>query len=291
MGKQGHSPAYRKLDQPMQTITADGRPVLIEPDLRPFILNRNGENGSDRIHDPDKPLPTATTRGAGYLVTPEARPFIVQNRIRPDGDRIFDIDKPVMTVTGHGAGALIEPMMVKYYGTADVTPVDLPLPSITTKGRFGLVDPILVEVNHEGPDRTGSVNKPLKTITSKRGTAIVSPFVVAWDNSKAHGDQVWSAEQPIPTIVTKANKGILMPIIEAIKSGQVDPRRLILIDGIPYMLDILFRMISNPELAKAMSFTNEEFTYEFVGTGEDITRQIGNAVPVETAKALVKVIL
>jgi site-specific DNA-cytosine methylase len=90
---------------------------------------------------------------------------------------------------------------------------------------------------------------------------------------------------------TMSNKGILMPVIEAVKSGTIDPRRLVLINGDPWMLDIRFRMISNPELAKAMSFTTAEYEYEFTGTGEDVTRQIGNAVPCETAKALVKVIL
>ena len=45
------------------------------PAQESFILNRNGENGSTRIHSVDNPIPTATTRGAGYLVEPTAHPF------------------------------------------------------------------------------------------------------------------------------------------------------------------------------------------------------------------------
>lgn len=41
------------------------------------------------------------------------------------------------------------------------------------------------------------------------------------------------------------------------------------------------------ELARAMGFHDDEIEYEFVGTGEQVTRQIGNAVPVNTSAALV----
>jgi DNA (cytosine-5)-methyltransferase 1 len=41
------------------------------------------------------------------------------------------------------------------------------------------------------------------------------------------------------------------------------------------------------ELARAMSFSDAESDYEFAGTKTEITKQIGNAVPVRTARALV----
>ncbi len=46
-------------------------------------------------------------------------------------------------------------------------------------------------------------------------------------------------------------------------------------------------MLEPHELAAAMGFTSEEAAYEFAGTKTDIIRQIGNAVPVNTAAALV----
>lgn len=51
--------------------------------------------------------------------------------------------------------------------------------------------------------------------------------------------------------------------------------------------DILFRMLHWRELARAMSFADAESDYEFAGTKTEITKQIGNAVPVRTARALV----
>ncbi|MYC32466.1 MAG: hypothetical protein F4X64_04745 [Chloroflexi bacterium] len=43
---------------------ANGKCAHVEP----FIVDRHGDNGGDRIHSADAPVPTATTRGAAYLV-------------------------------------------------------------------------------------------------------------------------------------------------------------------------------------------------------------------------------
>jgi DNA (cytosine-5)-methyltransferase 1 len=55
--------------------------------------------------------------------------------------------------------------------------------------------------------------------------------------------------------------------------------------------DILFRMLEPHELAAAMGFNDEESKYEFAGTKTDQIKQIGNAVPVGTATALVGAIM
>ena len=50
-------------------------------------------------------------------------------------------------------------------------------------------------------------------------------------------------------------------------------------------------MLQNSELARAMGFEDEETSYEFVGNIGEVTKQIGNAVPVHLAAALVKAAL
>ena len=77
-----------------------------------------------------------------------------------------------------------------------------------------------------------------------------------------------------------------MPQTEA-----VDLRRLVAIDGALHLLDIRFRMLNNDELARASGFGDGEKPYEFVGNKTQITRQIGNAVPVNLAAALVEAAL
>ena len=71
----------------------------------------------------------------------------------------------------------------------------------------------------------------------------------------------------------------------------IDPRRCVIIDGRPAVLDIRFRMLRNSELARAMGFDDDESQYEFRGTVSEVTKQIGNAVPVKLAEALVSAIL
>jgi DNA (cytosine-5)-methyltransferase 1 len=59
-------------------------------------------------------------------------------------------------------------------------------------------------------------------------------------------------------------------------------------EGRKYLLDIRFRMLQPHELARAMSFPKE---YKFHGSREQVVKQIGNAVPVNLAKALCKSLL
>jgi len=55
------------------------------------------------------------------------------------------------------------------------------------------------------------------------------------------------------------------------------------VDGRQYLFDILFRMLTPAELAAAHSFPGG---YTFAGTKRAIVKQIGNSVPVGTARAL-----
>jgi DNA (cytosine-5)-methyltransferase 1 len=50
-----------------------------------------------------------------------------------------------------------------------------------------------------------------------------------------------------------------------------------------YGLDIRFRMLKNNELKRAQGFPDD---YVITGNTTEQTKQIGNAVPVNTAKAL-----
>ena len=59
--------------------------------------------------------------------------------------------------------------------------------------------------------------------------------------------------------------------------------RFCLIDGHPAVLDITFRMLQPHELAAAQGFPKG---YQFAGNKGDQVKQIGNAVPAGTAKAL-----
>ncbi len=129
-------------------------------------------------------------------------PFIVPNFGERDGQlpRTHSLEAPSPAVTSHGAGALVEPFLIAYYGTRNMSEPGEPLPTITTKPRFGLVEP-------------------------------------------------------------RAEK---------------------------YRLDIRFRMLQPRELARAQGFPD---SYQFSGNREAVVKQIGNAVPPNTARALLMEVL
>ena len=45
---------------------------------------------------------------------------------------------------------------------------------------------------------------------------------------------------------------LVEPVLRQVRDANVDPRRLVFVDGHPYLLDIRFRMLQNAELARAM---------------------------------------
>jgi DNA (cytosine-5)-methyltransferase 1 len=292
LGKQS-SPSIRDVDQPIPTVTADGAQVLVEPTS--FVF---GQHSGSTPRNVDKPIPTIMGgHAAGIRLV---KPCLVRYN-RTGGTE--DLEKPLPTVMAKDRFALTDPVIIPYRGEREgqeprAHSVNEPAPTITEKNGFALATPLLVEVNHDGDgSRAQSVEEPLGTITSRRGTAVVIPFIIQTDQTGGNGAYVRSVEDPLPTLVTKANTCLVEAgLVEVVLTGAdgqeaLDPGRLVLVNGELHVLDIRFRMLSNLELARAMGFTDEETTYEFVGNKSDVTRQIGNAVPVHLAKALVKAIL
>jgi DNA (cytosine-5)-methyltransferase 1 len=121
----------QSLDAPLSTICACGTHIGL---AQPFLLNRHGDNGSVRAHDLAEPMPTADCRGAGYVV----EPFILS---QASGGAPRIVAEPVQTIVAGGAHALIAP----YYSSGSgetCSGVSSPLPTVTTKARFGLVMPV-----------------------------------------------------------------------------------------------------------------------------------------------------
>ena len=490
------APLYiRLLDLPGERET-----TLTDAEEQPFILNRHGDNGSDRVHSVEEPVPTATTRGAGYLVgpdmepfhgsdrqhtaprsmgepvhtvttltggglftaKPEAKPFVGANRnnnapkgmdepvpalttttgggcflvdpgakpfllgqqsaaaprstddpaptiaaagaisliqtgkepitgAKPTSDpppggpaepyivhyqgqsyahdakaplsaitrcnkhalaqptliefygdiRNQDVGDPLTTITQRIKHGLINPVLIQYYSNGAATRVDWPVPTITTKDRHALANPTLIEVNHgDGArgratedHRVQSVDDPLPAITTKRGLGLAEPLLVQTSQTGGNGGYSRSTKDPLPTITTKNDINVVKPTAEPYivpnfgeRANQeprvhdvnqpmpsvtgrgagnlvsptldqpcpedfigagIDPIRIVFLDHQPYILDIRFRMLQNEELARAMGFEDEESSYEFVGNVSEVTKQIGNAVPVHLAAALV----
>jgi DNA (cytosine-5)-methyltransferase 1 len=294
----------RGTDEPIPTLTTTSRGVaIVDPKafIVPFYGERPGQDG--RTHDVDAPLPTApaspkfgvtqpfivgaggpTGQGGPQGVDEPLATLLARNHrvivepiiVTPGGANLPNgkpVSEPLPTVMGSDRFALAVPVIVQpAHGGGDArrtTSIDSPLPTQPCSNRFALASPVVVQVNHGGGDsgRTQSVEEPLKAATTHNGHALVEPSI-----AKFYGEpekNVASVSEPCPTVTCKDRFGLVEPVVTQIG------------------IDIRFRMFKTHELARAMGFEK----YQFTGNTEEVTRQIGNAVEVNIAKALVKPLL
>lgn len=244
----------------------------------------------------DGPLPTIAAGGTHIGL---AQPFILS---RQGGGIARGLDEPTPTQVAKHSHALIAP----YYGSGSgetCGTVATPLPTVTAKARFGMVVPV---TNSTGGPRARDVGDPLPTMTTAKGGefAMVIP-VTHCDASQRARD---AGADPLPGM-SGAARGDLAFITAAFGERPTQaPRvhdlaqpaptipaqgRINFVEGAAdgESYDILFRMLEPHELAAAMGFDGDEAAYEFAGTKTEMIKQIGNAVPVNTACALIRAAL
>jgi len=265
--------APRSVEEPLSTITSTSRGIAL---IDPFIVEyHGGKNADKRTKSVDEPLPTLTTQKRFGL----AEPFILPLEGVHRGNAPRSIDEPLPTiVASRGGGHLVEPFVVMLNGTDDAhleasnRSVDQPLPTVTASPHIGLAQPFIMPVNHGKNDlRSYDLNNPMPTVTSVDAWSLVEPFLVEYYGTGGAA----SVEEPLKTQTGRDRFGLVQPMV--FES-----------EGRKYVLDIRFRMLQPHELARAMSFPKG---YKFSGNREQIVKQIGNAVPVNLAKALCKSLL
>jgi DNA (cytosine-5)-methyltransferase 1 len=178
------------------------------------------------------------------------------------------VDVPAPTVATKGAISLVKPYLVSVTHSGEterVRDVDAPMATVTSSMGDGVAEPFIIPQFSENGPR--SVDKPLGTVTTtSRGVGLCQSFLIAY-----YGTQNMSGiDEPVPTATTKDRFGVVEASVER------------------YMLDIRFRMLTPRELARAQGFPD---SYKFAGNREDVVKQIGNAVPPHTAKALIGEVL
>ena len=227
---------------------------------QPFLIKLYGTN---TVASVDEPLPTVTA-GGNHLGL--IQPFVLGQQ---SCSAARSVDSPLPTIATDGAIALIEPFIVPYHsgqGRKDERAHSLnePLRTQDTSNRYALVEPFILGVTHsERENNSHSVDKPMPTLTTAKGGeyALVQPFLTKYYGTGA----AVSVEKPLDTITTEDRFALVEPREQA--GGRVD---------------ILLRMLQPHELSAAMSFPSG---YKFYGTREHQVKQIGNAVPVELARA------
>lgn len=178
---------------------------------------------------------------------------------------------PIGAQTTHDRFAIATPFLVDFLGTENpecgnrLLQTSNPLPTIHAGGnRFGLATPFIIPMEHSQRAALRDVSRPIPTVTTAKGGAfgLAVPFVMG----KQSNPCMRRVDEPSPTITTAGSILLCTPMT----SGKS-------------VVDVFFRMLKPEELARAHSFPDD---YKLTGTKSDQIRQIGNSVPVQTAKAL-----
>jgi DNA (cytosine-5)-methyltransferase 1 len=193
-----------------------------------------------------------------------AEPFLTAIDNKSGGDRAYSLNDPLRTIVTENRFALVQGCLVPMYGEREgqeprAHSMEEPVPTIPASGggKFGVVRPFILHQDAPGAPR--SLDSPVPTIRSRNGHGLVQPFVVAYYGTK----NIRTADHTLASVTCR--------------------ERFALVNGEPVTLDITFRMLQPHELAAAQGFAGG---YQFAGNKGDQVKQIGNAVPVGTAKAL-----
>lgn len=317
----GANNAAKPTSQPLPTITTGGgsaakhpgnaRPQLIEP----LIVNRCNSEGGRTARPTSEPFPTACTAGAGYLAEPLVAPYYGDG----SGLTAAPASQPLPAITTRARFGVAQPFGLPVTHQGDVRTYDLqkPLPTVTgaARGELGLAAPILMRAGHGDSDGRNPASRlvnplaPVPTLTGSNEMSMAMPVLIQTDQTGGNGAYVRSPAQPLGVIVTKRNTGLAEPFLVphyGERTGQ-EPRTHDVAEPVPAIttanrfglavpaagvrIDIRYRMLHWRELARATSFDHGDEVYDFAGTGTEITKQIGNAVPCKLGEALVEVLM
>ncbi len=133
--RKGQAPRVHDIREPFNTITAHGSQGAL---VAAFLAKHNAghEATGQRL---ERPIDTVTTQDSKALVTSHL--LKLRGGIEDHPQTAQDLRQPAPTLTAGGTHyAEVRAFLVKYYGTKkDGRPVDVPLDTITTKERYGLV--------------------------------------------------------------------------------------------------------------------------------------------------------
>ena len=137
------------------------------------------------------------------------------------------------------------------------------------------MEPFIVKLNRmvtlvlgqHGAAACRPATEPIPTVACKGAVRVIEPVVI--DN--ANGGIIRGSQEPLNTVTLKDQHMMALPVLE-------DGRRI----------DIFIRMLTPRELARAHSVPDD---FVITGNKTEQTKQVGNSVPVRTARALVRTLL
>jgi len=290
------SNAARSTDLPLPTVTAQGGHIGV---AQPILVGVGGPAGQHAARSTNTPFPSQTSI-ANFAI---AEPVLVEFHNGSRGhERTRALNQPLPTQDTSNRFGFAKPVLMTSEHRGYTFNVDAPFPTITSADAWNVAEPCIVPCNHGAGDmRAHSVGAPMPAITSVDAWGMAAPWFTVFNGTGLSA----AVDNPLPTITSHERFGVNQPHVmqpaDFFVPDRVDVPEafglfaqyvvkttigygLLVSDGTGQfaLLDILFRMLEWPELAAAHSFVN----YQFRGTRDEVVKQIGNSVPVNTAKAL-----
>lgn len=225
--------------------------------MKPFIvkLNKGATTG-----DVGAPLTTVMS-GGDHRAPVQAKPYIV----RIDrSTSVEGVDRPVSTVLAGGGHHALCRLVCDHFSGGKLEPLDKPLRTQPTHDRSSLGTLVL---GQHGAAACRPATEPVPTVACKGAIRMIEPIII--DN--ANGGVIRGSCDPLNTVTLKDQHMMALPVLK-------DGRRI----------DIFMRMLTPRELARAHSVPDG---FVITGNKKEQTKQVGNSVPVRTARALVRTLL
>lgn len=136
----------RELDRPMPTVTTSGNHIALAHPVPFFAKYHGGDSGERRCYGLDQLLMTLDTSNRFSLI----EPYILPQQQGFDKMRVLGLNRPLPTIATAGSDRIFQPtFLVKYFGSgANAISTEFPLPTVTTKDRFGLIQPCLFDIRY-----------------------------------------------------------------------------------------------------------------------------------------------
>jgi len=162
------------IEQPVPTLTTKEHIALVNPVV--VDMSHPGEDGDSRAYSAEQPLKTITCRNNMAV----ADPIVIATGHTGAKDRSRSVNEPLSTIVTKAEHCLVEAMVLHQMTPGRTRTTEEPLPTITTVCRHGLVRPFVVKFYGSG-ENVKSVDVPLDTVTTKDRFGVVDGDLVMLD--------------------------------------------------------------------------------------------------------------